>query len=221
MPPRRGWLGALRIVVNSVFLERQTRREVGAQNHGPHLGVRRLGCREEARLADSESRYAKIAANAPEMFYQFVLRRDGSMGFPYVSEGSRELYGLEPGEISRDAALVIDMIHPEDRPGFDRSVEASATTLSPWTWEGRFILPSGEQKWLRGASRPQRQPNGDILWDGLLMDVTERKRIEEALRQSERQLRAVLVQYGSDLIMILEADGTIRYQSPAVERALG
>ncbi len=168
-----------------------------------------------------EARYARIAANAPGMFYQFVLRPDGSVGFSYVSEGSRELYGLETQDIHRDAALVIDMIHPEDRPGFDRSVEASAAALSPWKWEGRFTLRSGEQKWLRGASRPERQPNGDILWDGLLMDVTEHKRTEEALGESERRLRAVLVQYGSDIIMILEAGGAIRYQSPAVERALG
>ncbi len=168
-----------------------------------------------------EARYARIAANAPGMFYQFVLRPDGSVGFSYVSEGSRELYGLETQDIHRDAALVIDMIHPEDRPGFDRSVEASAAALSPWKWEGRITLRSGEQKWLRGASRPERQPNGDILWDGLLMDVTEHKRTEEALGESERRLRAVLVQYGSDIIMILEAGGAIRYQSPAVERALG
>ena len=186
-----------------------------------NLGRRRPGYRRDGRLGDTEARYERIAANAPGMFYQFVMRPDGSVGFPYVSEGSRELYGLEPRDVCRDAALVVDTIHPDDRPGFDRSVAASAATLSPWKWEGRFVLRSGEQKWLRGASRPELRPNGDILWDGLLMDVTERKRTEEALAESERRLRAVLVQYGSDVIAILEADGTFRYESPAVEVVLG
>ncbi len=177
--------------------------------------------RAEKALRESEARYARITANAPGMVYQFVLRPDGSVGFPFVSEGSRELYGLEPRKIQQDPALVIDIIHPEDRPNFERSVEASAAALSPWEWEGRVTLRSGAKKWLRGTSRPQLQANGDVLWDGLLMDVTEHKRAKEALRESEQRLHAVLVQYASDVITVLEADGTIRYQSPAVERAMG
>jgi PAS domain S-box-containing protein len=59
---------------------------------------------------------------------------------------------------------------------------------------------------------------------GLLVyfrDVNERKRAEKEIREYEERLRAVLVQYASDAITILEADGTIRYQSPAAERAMG
>lgn len=59
---------------------------------------------------------------------------------------------------------------------------------------------------------------------GLLVyfrDVNERKRAEKELREYEERLRAVLVQHASDVIMILEADSAIRYQSPAVERVMG
>jgi len=52
-------------------------------------------------------------------------------------------------------------------------------------------------------------------------DVTGRKKAEEALKESEARLRSVLVQYASDIITILEADGTVRYESPAVEKVLG
>ncbi len=137
----------------------------------------------ESMLRESEARYERIAANAPGMVYQFVLRADGFVAFPFVSEGSRELCGLEPEEVQRDATVLIGMIHPEDRPGFDRSVATSAATLSPWKWEGRFITRAGETKWLQGASRPERQANDDILWDGLLMDVTASKRAEEEIRR--------------------------------------
>ncbi|MBV9848761.1 MAG: GAF domain-containing protein, partial [Armatimonadetes bacterium] len=132
----------------------------------------------ETQLRESERRFQRMVANAPGMVYQFVLHPDGSVAFPYVSEGCREVCGLEPEEVQADAARALDMIHPQDRPLFDRAVAESAASLQPKKWEGRILLPTGEQKWLQLASRPERQANGDVLWDGLLIDITERKRAE-------------------------------------------
>ena len=53
-----------------------------------------------------------------------------------------------------------------------------------------------------------------------MMDVSERRRAEEALRESEERFR-VLIQNALDIMMVTDADGTIRYISPAVERVLG
>jgi PAS domain S-box-containing protein len=145
---------------------------------------------QASQLEESEARYARIVANAPGMVYQMVRRPDGSMAFPFISKGSREIYGLEPQELQQDPSLIIDAIHPGDRPDFDRSLAESAATLSPCEWEGRVNLCSGEQKWLRKASRPQRQANGDVIWDGLMIDVTERKRAEEELKDAKEQAEA-------------------------------
>jgi PAS domain S-box-containing protein len=60
--------------------------------------------------------------------------------------------------------------------------------LQLWRWEGQFILPSGQVKWIQGTSVPEQQANGDILWDGLLMDITTGKQTEEALRQAREEL---------------------------------
>lgn len=136
-----------------------------------------------------EARYQRIAANIPGMVYQFVLHADGSMSFPLVSDGCRSIYGISSEEIMRDPARVINCIVPEDRVIFDRTVAESAATLEPWKWEGRFTYQNGEVRWIQGASRPERQANGDILWDGLLMDITARKEVEQRLHESEEQLR--------------------------------
>ena len=53
-----------------------------------------------------------------------------------------------------------------------------------------------------------------------IQDVTERKEVERVIVESEERFRS-LVQYSSDIITILDADGTIRYASPAVEEILG
>src|SRR5918997_3844952 len=114
---------------------------------------------QAAQLEESEARYARIVANAPGMVYQLFLLPDGSMAFPFISKGSREIFGLEPQKLQQDPSLVMDAIHPEDRPNFERSMAESAAALSPWEWEGRMNLRSEEQKRLQRVYRPQPQAN--------------------------------------------------------------
>jgi diguanylate cyclase (GGDEF)-like protein len=150
----------------------------------------------DADLRASEGWRERITANVPGMVYQFTLAPDGTTAFPYVSEGARQIYGVDPRAIERDGTLITRVVHPDDVAGFEASVAASAATLTPWAWEGRVVLASGdgppEEKVLRGASRPERLPDGTIRWDGLLLDVTDRARAERALRESEARLRLAL-----------------------------
>ncbi len=145
-------------------------------------------CRMGRKLKVSEERYCRMVANVPGMVYQFVLHPDGSMALPFVSESCHELFGIGYRELVRDVNVILDLIHPDDRLGFQRSVADSAKSLSPWEWEGRGVI-SGEDRWFRCISRPERQANGDILWDGLIIEITERKvaekRIEEEYHRAE------------------------------------
>jgi signal transduction histidine kinase/PAS domain-containing protein len=144
-------------------------------------------------LRQSEAKFHKLTAHMPGMIYQFIRHPDGSVDFPYASSYCREMFELEPEQMQQNAQLVLGQIHPDDRQSLDESIASSAQTLQPWRWEGRFITPSGKLKWLSGASRPEKLANGGILWDGLLMDITERKRTEAALAKRERYL-AILVE---------------------------
>jgi|GEM_PF-3012565 signal transduction histidine kinase len=145
--------------------------------------------RKQAQIAlqQSESKFHKLTANVPGLIYQFLMRVDGSLAFPYVSPSCRELLEIEPEEILKNARSIIKLIHPDDKQSFRESVLISAETLQPWVWEGRFTVGS-EIKWISGASRPEKLANGDIFWDGLLMDITERKIAEEALAQAKAEL---------------------------------
>ncbi|MEG5064286.1 PAS domain S-box protein [Microcoleus sp. B3-A4] len=143
----------------------------------------------ETALRQSEARFQKLAANVPGMIYQFQLAADGTLSFPYVSSGSRELWELEPEVLQNSAIPAIEMIHPEDAPSFHESVAISAKTLKPWRWEGRFVFPGDRIKWISGASRPEPGEKDDIIWDGLLIDISDRKLAELALRQSEARFQ--------------------------------
>jgi PAS domain S-box-containing protein len=147
-----------------------------------------LAKQAEEALRESEARFQKLAANVPGMLYQYRLNADGFASFTYASRGCRDLYEVEPETLQQSGSY--QFVHPDDCPVLRESIAESARTLQSWNWEWRIITPSGKIKWVRAASRPETQASGDILWDGLLMDITERKLAEEALRKSEANLAA-------------------------------
>lgn len=164
---------------------------------------------EKEALRVSQARYDRIAANMPGMVYQFERRVDGTFRFPFVSDGCLAIYGLTAAELIADPHALVRTTHPEDRRDFLRTIAESAGTLAPWRWEGRIIRPSGEIRWVECASRPETQPDGSIIWDGLVMDVTERRHTEQRLRESEAALRQSeqyrdLFRLASDPILVVD-----------------
>ena len=152
----------------------------------------------EIALQQSEARLQKLADNVPGMLYELLLQPDGSYCFTYVSSGCREINEVEPEQLLENPAIGIESAHPDDRQRLYESINISAQTLEPWVWEGRIITPSGTLKWVRGGARPERYANGEILWHGLVVDVSDRHRAELELKTAkialERQIQRVLLQ---------------------------
>ncbi|WP_199321139.1 PAS domain S-box protein [Microcoleus sp. FACHB-831] len=144
----------------------------------------------EAALRESEAKFRHLAENVPGVIYRYIRYQDGTHEFTYMSSGIREIYGYEPEAIVHNSNIAWDAVHPDDLPSLDESILISARDLQPWHWEGRISLPSGRWKWMQGNSRPEKQPNGDIIWDGLLVDITERKQAEQLLADYNRTLES-------------------------------
>jgi PAS domain S-box-containing protein len=124
----------------------------------------------------------KIAANLSGIIFQLLQHQDDYLCVLYVSSGCRNLLELAPEVLQADFQQLQKLIHPQDVTAFTESMTMAATTLTPWRWEGRIITPSGQLKWIQGTSQLERQANGDILWDGVLMDITSRKQAEVSLQ---------------------------------------
>ena len=142
----------------------------------------------EQALRQSERRFHKLADNIPGMIYQFRLETDGQASFPFVSSACLEILGYTPEEVYASPGLLIQRVHPSDVLEFEAAVSTSAQQLSQWSWEGRMLTKSGDARWIRARSRPEKQTDGAIVWDGLLIDVSDQKRAELALSQSKRNL---------------------------------
>jgi PAS domain S-box-containing protein len=140
--------------------------------------------RVEEALQRSNSRYQNVATNIPGMIYQFMMRPDGSISFPYISPVCQKIYGVSPEAVYQNISLIFDVVHPDDLPNVIESIGVSANTLKPWHCVWRIIV-QGNIKWLQGDSRPEKQIDGNILWDGLIIDISDRFQAEAELRRAK------------------------------------
>jgi len=139
-------------------------------------------------LRQSEEMLRTIAEQIPGVVFQLRRAPDGTLGFPYVSEGVRELYRVTPEEVYADPQLLFEGIASEDQPGLFDSIGLTAETLETWRGEYRFQRRDGTTAWLAASSAPSRQPDGAVLWNGWVIDVTKQRQTALALEQSERRL---------------------------------
>ena len=146
----------------------------------------------EESLRNSEELLGSIAANVPGTVFRRVLHRDGRVTFPFISAGLREIFDLDPQQLKTDPDSFISAIHPDDRQGWREALEKSADSLTPYDHEFRLVGSSRAVKWVRSIARPRRIENGDIVWDGVTLDVTALKRREKELAEQSVVLGAIL-----------------------------
>jgi len=151
---------------------------------------------ELAELAQSESRYRTLFEELPALVYTEDYAIGGS--WLYESPGVQDLVGYTPEE-SGQPGFWKTILHPEDRERVlaeDRRVEL---TGDPWRMEYRSITKDGRVVWLRDhAVLVHGGPGEPSYWHGFVIDITEQKRAEQAIRealereqQATRQLRAL------------------------------
>ena len=137
--------------------------------------------RSEEALKERERRLRSVAENIPGIAYQRVRFPDGRFAFSYISDGVRRLHGLEPEKVVAERLDLLDIIHPDDRERLVTALNRSAQELTPISLELRHVAPDGSSVWVQSMSRPSRLDSGAVVWDGVDLDITERKRAEERI----------------------------------------
>ena len=130
-----------------------------------------------------------------------------------------ELFGLSPG-VTPSFETWLAALHPDDRePAMEKINQSVRDHSSLWN-EYRIILPGGDVRWIgAGGSAVYKETGEPLRMSGVCIDITERKRAEEALRQSEEKFRTLLENV-PDLILV-HRDGIILYVNPAITQTMG
>lgn len=143
----------------------------------------------EAVLRESENRLRRITGHVPGMVFQLVSAPGARPTFTYVSDGASALCGLAGETVLADAPRFLNLIFDEDRALFDASMAQSARGLFPWSWEGRIRAGSLGETWVSLRATPTLLLDGGVVWDGIILNVTQTKLNELELRQSRESLR--------------------------------
>jgi len=172
--------------------------------------------RKEKSLSETEHRLAVVVDNLPSaMIYQVEYTPAGKRLFNYLSENVTILHEVTIAAVLADANILYSQIHPDDVPLLLKAEEEATAEMRCFRSEARFILPSGTVRWFELTSRPRKLPNGNLAWDGIEIDITERKLAEEALQESELKFRN-LFENVQETFYEVNIDGVILNVSPSV-----
>jgi len=146
--------------------------------------------RVEETLRENEARLRKLSDNLPNgLVYQIDSGDDGRQRrFSYISAGVEQLHGITVREALNNAMSIYGQIIAEDRLRLAEEEAVAVANMVPFRTEARVQLPSGEIQWRFFTSAPRRLPNNHLIWDGVEIDITERKRAEKALREINETL---------------------------------
>ncbi|WP_226500982.1 sensor histidine kinase [Pseudomonas sp. MWU16-30322] len=143
-----------------------------------------------AALQESEARLQGIAANVPGLVFRLERAAvTGQIDFAYISEGSESLVGYAPAAIAHRDMGLRSLVHPDDRASYHQTQDQALDTDSDWSWQGRILTRQGEQRWAEIKAITRQLEDGAYVWDGIVWDISESKRIELELAASREQLR--------------------------------
>jgi PAS domain S-box-containing protein len=128
--------------------------------------------------------FDKVATRFPGHTMQRIRTPDGRFRYTYASSGMREVFGIDADAILSQPDADHAWVHDADRARFVAALHRSADTLTTLDEEVRVISRAGGFKWVRSIGTPRRLDDGTVVWDGIALDVTERRAAAEALERA-------------------------------------
>ena len=170
----------------------------------------------EESLRQSANQLRQLTGGLPGVVYQFCLKADGSASFPFISDSVETIFGYSADAIIQDPSIIYRVVHPDDLMSIQSAMTNYNEPADFWSHEFRCIV-RGETRWIRGSALLQNRQNSMETWNGMLIDITGQKVIEEELRISEERFRRVFDTAGFGMTTV-DHNGMILDSNPAFQR---
>jgi len=170
------------------------------------------------RLQRLEAELRRIVGSISDGLWSARVTPDGEWIYRYLSPVVQKITGRSPEWYLQDSERRRGVVYPEDLPAweqFQRLLESGVSGQLDY----RVYWPNGTIRWVRNCVQVTPEPGG-LQIDGVISDITDRHRAEDALRRSEERFR-VLVEKSSDGIVLLSTHAVVLYASPSTTTVLG
>ncbi len=168
-----------------------------------------LGALEaETARTQADRQLRSLGNNLPNGFvYRYEVAPTGTHRFSYISEGVGRTNGVAADAVLGEPELLLRQMDPESRQAYAEALTSSLRDLAPFRATLGFSRPDGGRGWLQVQSQPYRRPDGTTIWDGVAIDITDRRQREQ---RSER-LRLIYADLSriSDAILRAESEAEL------------
>jgi PAS domain S-box-containing protein len=169
----------------------------------------------ERRLAEREAQFRALVEQVPAIVYTAGLGENAP--WDYVSPQIETLLGYTPEEWAGRRELWWEALHPDDRDAALEDEQGSARPGGQLRSEYRLRRRDGSWVWVRDEATVIENEHGELRFQGVLLDITERKRAEAEARAKHAQLQAII---DNSPLMIWAKDREFRYLFANLEHEL-
>ena len=174
--------------------------------------------RAEGALASGDQRIGALIEQVPAIVYTAAFGEEGRWSF--VSAQVERLLGWTPEEWMADPRSWIKSIHPDDRERVIEDEHPLKDAGDQLRSEYRMVARDGRVLWVRDAATVIVGEGGELLMQGLMLDVTDLKRAQDAVLENEEKY-CTLVQTSQDLIWAIDLENRFTFVNDAVKRIHG
>jgi PAS domain S-box-containing protein len=160
---------------------------------------------------EQTAQHENLGINIPDsVIYRAYIDQDGQPQLNYLSNSIGKFADETGASLLQDHTRFLDMIHEEDKEYYFAERSKAIQNITDLNIEVRLRTGTGEIAWINNRARPKKMANGSFVWEGFLIDITGKKKAEEALKISEEKFRSC-VENSNAVFYTMTLNGTFTF----------